>query len=119
MLELYRNIKKYRIAAQMTQEELARKTGYTDRSSIAKIEKGAVDLTQTKIKQFAEALGTTPSVLMGWVDEKTGEKNSAIAGATKRMMSDSRFYDVVIKLDKLSPEKFTHVEQLILMIGEE
>lgn len=66
MLELYENIKARRKAAKMTQEELARLTGYTDRSSIARIEKGEIDLPQSKIKQFADALGTTPSALLGW-----------------------------------------------------
>lgn len=66
MLQLYENIKTYRKAAKMTQEELARRTGYTDRSSIARIEKGEIDLPQSKIKQFAMALGTTPGHLMGW-----------------------------------------------------
>lgn len=66
MLQLYENIKIRRKAAKMTQEELARRTGYTDRSSIARIEKGEIDLPQSKIKQFAEALGTTPGHLMGW-----------------------------------------------------
>ena len=66
MLQLYENIKTCRKAAKMTQEELARRTGYTDRSSIARIEKGEIDLPQSKIKQFAEALGTTPGHLMGW-----------------------------------------------------
>ena len=66
MLQLYENIKTMRKAAKITQEELARRTGYTDRSSIARIEKGEVDLPQSKIKQFAEALGTTPGHLMGW-----------------------------------------------------
>ena len=66
MLELYTNIKTLRKAAKMTQEELARRTGYTDRSSIARIEKGEIDLPQSKVKQFAEALGTTPNHLLGW-----------------------------------------------------
>ena len=66
MLQLYKNIKTYRKAAKLTQEELARLTGYTDRSSIARIEKGEIDLPQSKIKQFARALGTTPGHLMGW-----------------------------------------------------
>lgn len=66
MLQLYENIKARRKAAKMTQEELARLTGYTDRSSIARIEKGEIDLPQSKIAQFAEALGTTPGHLMGW-----------------------------------------------------
>jgi transcriptional regulator with XRE-family HTH domain len=66
MLQLHENIKTLRLAAKMTQEELARRTGYTDRSSITRIEKGEIDLPQSKIVQFAEALGTTPGHLMGW-----------------------------------------------------
>lgn len=66
MLALYKNIKARREALGWSQEDLAQKTGYTSRSSIAKIEKGMVDLPQTKIALFAEALGTTPSELMGW-----------------------------------------------------
>lgn len=69
MLKLYENIKERRKAAKMTQEELARLTGYTDRSSIARIEKGEIDLPQSKIKQFAKALGTTPGMLMGWEED--------------------------------------------------
>lgn len=67
---LYENIKKYRKQAGLTQEELAKKAGYTDRSSIAKIESGHVDLTQSKIRQFAEIFGVTPSALMGLDAEK-------------------------------------------------
>ncbi|MBQ5675016.1 MAG: helix-turn-helix transcriptional regulator, partial [Lachnospiraceae bacterium] len=55
MLQLYKNIKNRRIALGLSQDELAQKTGYTSRSSIAKIESGKVDLPQTKIKLFAEA----------------------------------------------------------------
>lgn len=66
MLQLYKNIKKLRIEKGLTQEELAHLVGYTDRSSIAKIERGDVDLSQSKIAQFADVLGTTPSEIMGW-----------------------------------------------------
>lgn len=45
MLALYDNIKKRRMELGMTQDDLAKLTGYTDRSSIAKIEAGKVDLT--------------------------------------------------------------------------
>ena len=68
MLTLYKNIKKLREELGMSQDELAEKTGYTSRSSIAKIEKGLVDLQQSKIISFANALGVTPSQLMGWED---------------------------------------------------
>ena len=73
MLKLYENIKIRRKALKMTQEELAKRTGYTDRSSIARIEKGEIDLPQSKILQFADALETTPSVLMGWVHQVSGK----------------------------------------------
>lgn len=68
MLELYKNIKRLREEKGMSQDSLARLTGYTDRSSIAKIEKGQVDLQQSKIELFARALGATSQELMGWVD---------------------------------------------------
>lgn len=70
MLQLYKNIKERRLELGLSQDELAKRTGYTSRSSIAKIEKGAVDLSQTKIKLFADALQTTQAELMGW-DENT------------------------------------------------
>ncbi len=55
----------------MSQQDLADKTGYTSRSSIAKIEAGERDIPQSKIVAFAEALGTTPAYLMGWTDEES------------------------------------------------
>ena len=62
MLELYRNIKKQRQQLNLTQTELAQKLGYADKSMIAKIEKGQVDLPQSKIIAFADALETTPGL---------------------------------------------------------
>ena len=46
MLQLYANIKKRRLELEMTQSDLAQKMGYADKSMIAKIEKGTVDLPQ-------------------------------------------------------------------------
>lgn len=66
MLDLYKNIKSLRLSKELSQEQLAAMTGYKDRTSIAKIEAGKVDLSQSKIIEFAKALGVTPSYLMGW-----------------------------------------------------
>lgn len=66
MQKLYENIRNLRIKQNISQDELAKLTGYTSRTSISKIENGEVDLTQTKIIAFAKALNTTPSQLMGW-----------------------------------------------------
>ncbi len=80
MLDLYKNIKRLREEKGMSQDELAQRTGYTSRSSIAKIEKGEVDLQQSKIIAFAKALGTTPGELMGLTDiDNSSQKESTIA----------------------------------------
>lgn len=66
MMELYEKIKSLREERGMSQEALAQRVGYTDRSSIAKIEAGQVSLSAAKIGLFAEALGVTPGHLTGW-----------------------------------------------------
>ena len=66
MLDLYKNIKERRLELKMSQDALAELTGYKDRSSIAKIEKGEVDISESKIREFAKALKISPQELMGW-----------------------------------------------------
>lgn len=55
---------KRRIELGMSQDELAKKVGYKDRSSIARIESGERDIRQSSVMKFAEALNTTPAWLM-------------------------------------------------------
>lgn len=64
-MKTHENIKLLREKMGLSQEELALKVGYKDRSSIAKIEAGLVDLAQSKIAAFASALSVTPAQLMG------------------------------------------------------
>ena len=66
---IHDRIKQLRNERGMSQTELARKMGYKDKSSIARIEKGQGDLTQTQIVAFAKALRTTPMYLTDGVDE--------------------------------------------------
>ena len=61
----YEIIKQLRIKAGLSQEELARAAGYSDRSTIAKIEAGKIDLTESKITLFAKIFGVTPAYIMG------------------------------------------------------
>lgn len=76
-------IKELRVSLNMTQDELAKLTGYKSRSSIQKIESGERDITQSAIVAFAKALKTTPSVIMGWeenADSKSVPSYSNIKG---------------------------------------
>ncbi|MFR1230545.1 LexA family protein [Dialister invisus] len=61
-------IKFRREELQMSQEELANRLGYKSRSTIAKIESGENDLTQSKIIAFAKALNTTAQWLLDYDD---------------------------------------------------
>lgn len=65
MLKLYENIKKYRKLNNLTQEQLAQKMGYSGKSMISKIERGEVDLSQSKIQQLSNIFGITADELMG------------------------------------------------------
>lgn len=59
------NIRTARERLNMTQEELAKKLGYKSRSSINKIESGENDIPQSKVVEFAKALGVTVMDLLG------------------------------------------------------
>lgn len=74
MAEIGTRIREKREAIGMTQEELAFKLGYKNKSSIAKIETGANDIVQSKVIEFANVLNTTVAYLMGW------EKNNISSG---------------------------------------
>lgn len=85
---LYKNIKALRQARGWTQDELAEKAGYTNRSSIAKIENGGVDLSRTKIYTFARIFGVSPVVLMGEEDEEA-EIEMMVADIAERSSRDA------------------------------
>lgn len=64
LIEFGNRVREKRIELNMTQEELAIKSGYTSRSSINKIELGLVDLPQSKISSIASALDVSPAYLL-------------------------------------------------------
>ena len=85
MIDLYTNIKQKRLENGLSQDALARLTGYTDRSSIAKIEKGEVDLSESKISIFAKVLGVAASELMGWDNEDITTIDNILPIATRKI----------------------------------
>ena len=85
MDKLYSNIKEFRKKSGLTQTELAHKIGYSDKSMIAKIESGKVDLPRTKIVQFAEIFGVSPMQLMGYDNDTTSIPNIIPLPSTKKV----------------------------------
>lgn len=104
----------------MTQEELARKMGYKSKSSITKIEKGERDLPQSKIKQIADCLGTSPSYLMGWQRDEPRIDMDMLHKAVEMVIKEQteqiepdRIDVIAEKLEKLSDADLDRLEAII------
>ena len=69
-MEIGEKIKMRRMELGWSQRELARKMGYSDNSTLARIEQGKVDVYQNKIVQFSEVLGVSIAYLMDWEEEE-------------------------------------------------
>lgn len=63
-----KRIKTAREKAGYSQDDLARKLGYKNRSSIARIENGLSEIGVSKIKEFADILNVTPTYILGTED---------------------------------------------------
>lgn len=77
LIEFGLRVKKARLKLNMSQEELAKKSGYSSRSTINKIELGTNGVPQTKVQAIASALGVSPAYLMGWDEDLS--KDDALA----------------------------------------
>jgi transcriptional regulator with XRE-family HTH domain len=74
-MPLYKNIKRLRKEKGLSQTELAKLVGYSDKTMISHIENGCIDLSRSKIVDFAKALDVNPGYLMGWdVPKETEEE---------------------------------------------
>ena len=104
--EVGERIKKRRLEMHMSQEELAEKMGYTNKSTISKIESGVNDITQSKVKQFAEVLNTNIPYLMGWIEDDTPKSDDE-----SRMLSYFRVLN--------DSQKETIIKMAMYMAGEE
>jgi len=96
-----KNIKNRRLELGLTQEELATKLGYRSKSSINKIEAGINDISQAKVLEFATALETTVSYLMGWE-----ERDGTTATPTRTLTdAESTLLDTFDKLNDAGKSK--------------
>ena len=61
-------IKQCRLDLGMTQDELAAKMGYNGKSTVSAAENCGDNITTTKVRKFADALGVSFRYLMGYED---------------------------------------------------
>ncbi len=114
-MEVGERIKRRREQLNMTQDELAQKVGYTSRSSIAKVEANANGMVQSKLVLFAQALGTTPSYLMGWTEpeEETQKKNDTITDIILRLRTDAELLSLFTDIAALAPDQIKVVQATV------
>lgn len=94
-----------------SQRELAAKMGYSNHSTVGKVETGKVDLPQSKVVQFADVLGVSVAYLMGW--EETQKKNDIQTDIVVRMRTDSDFYSIIEGINQLNPEQLASIKQVV------
>ena len=116
MSNIGENIRARRLELGLSQEELAYRMGYKSKSSINKIEIGVNDIPQSKVVQFAEALHTTPQVLMGW--ETIEKKNDTISDIVLRMTNDEEFRNAVTLLSKLDSDQLGSIMQMLKLLAK-
>lgn len=80
-------IKLRRNELKWSQRELSDKMGYSNHSTIARIESGTVDIPQSKIVKFSEVLGVSISYLMGWEEKTATEEGSGMGEAKLQLLA--------------------------------
>ena len=95
-------IKVRRTELKLSQRELCQKMGYSNHSTIGKIEAGKVDIPQSRVVQFSEVLGVSIAYLMGW-EEEIAQNPVGTAERHTEILKDEDFvgmYDDFKTLDK-------------------
>lgn len=108
-MKIGERIKHRRQELQWSQRELASRMNY-DHSTITRIEKGIIDIPQSRVVQFSKVLGVSIAYLMGWEDEQknpTTENDSGISKAKS---------DLIKKVMQMSDEEIQKLDLLLQIV---
>lgn len=100
-------IKQRRKALGMSQDDLAKKMGYKNKSAICRVERDyEQNLTLDRVTLFAHALDCTESFLMGWDDEPIKERSLTTFSAQflAHLTKDSKMNYLINEKQKLLEE---------------
>ena len=85
-MKIGERIKIRRQELEWSQRELAAKMNYNHHSTLARIESGQVDVTQSRIVQFAEVLGVSVAYLMGWEENESDETTIQVTEGEQKLL---------------------------------
>lgn len=66
IMTIGQRIKAYRESRGWSLNELAKRMGYSSRSTMFYIETGRTEINSSMVMKFADIFGVTPSEIMGW-----------------------------------------------------
>lgn len=111
-MNIGQRIKARRQALKLSQRQLAARLGYTDHTTLTRIEAGKVDLPQSRIEKIAEVLGVSVGYLMGWADSP--EDLGALAG---RVLRDPALLEIVQGCEELDEADLATVAALVASLA--
>ena len=115
-------IKEARIAADLTQEQLARKIPGLSASDISLAERGKKELTQAQLKQIAKATGVTQASLLnaakGSASKSNSSKKTSASGSAKSMIKVTATEKKLVELYRAA-DSDTKKAAINLLKGEE
>lgn len=114
-------IKARRNELKLSQRELCKKMGYSNHSTIGKIESGKVDIPQSRIVQFAEVLGVSVAYLMGWdkqIQIEIKEDPVDLADLHFEMIADKDLTEIYQDLKFLDAAQRKIVKDLVHSLAE-
>lgn len=101
-------IKDARTQRGWSQRELAKRMGYSNHSTIGKIESGKVDIPQSRIVQFADVLGVTVSYLMNWEENKQRQSTNDELSERKKLFMQ--------KVEGMSDDQLERLERILALV---
>lgn len=96
-----KRIRRKREELGLSQEELAKKMGYADRSAISMVETGRRDITWENVCKYAKALQCSPSYLMKWDDPIPDEDLEILEEVYADPVLRKKLMDYAIKLKEI------------------
>jgi len=96
-----KRIRRRRKELGMTQEELAKKMGYADRSAISFVEQDKRDITWENVCKYAKALNCSPSYLMKWEDPIPDDDLEILEEVYADPVLRKKLMDYAIKLKEI------------------
>lgn len=103
-------VKERRLELGWSQDELAKRCGFKNRTSIFDIEKGRVKTPHKRIEALAKALDVSPEYLMGWVEEDEASRNDLIAEFAVKAQSSEELFNIASKLIALNDKQLALVD---------